>query len=256
MPGATSFQSRSAATEVGLTAELSRTLEAAGIYVAVEVDDGTLTLSGEVASPEEREAALDLALAFAEPLGLLVEDGLDLLPTFPDSAFVTGGSAAHGAFGYLEPDRDHDLHLDVGLEDEPDFAGDVGTTDPDEAAEEAAPYFAPTDPVVRPTTDPGGLAVVGGFEATSMDTEAREAGYDVRPDVDIVEDVRRELREDALTTDLAIEVEARRGAVVLRGTVPTLDDAENAEAVASRVGGVKEVREDLEVVVLQGHDLG
>jgi hypothetical protein len=230
-----------------LTAELSRALEAVGIYVAVELNDGMLTLSGEVASPEERKATLDIALAFAEPLGLTVEDGLDLLPTFPDSAFIAGGSAAHGSFGYLEADRDHDLRLDLGLEDEPDFTGDVGTTEPEEAADEAIPYFAPTDPVVRPTAGPERLAIVGGFEATSMDTETPEAGYDVRPGIDIAEEVRRELREDALTTDLTIEVETRGGVVILRGTVPTLEDAENAEAVASRIGGVKEIREELVV---------
>jgi hypothetical protein len=213
----------------------------------VEFDDGTLTVSGEVATPEEHEAALDIAFAFAEPLGFAVEDGLELLPAFPDSAFVAGGSAGHGSFGYLEADRDHDLHLDLGLEDEPDFAGDIGTTESEEAAAEAVPYFAPTDPVVRPITGPEELAIVGGFEATSMDTEAREAGYDVRPNVDITEDVQRELREDSLTTDLTVEVETRRGVVTLRGTVPTLADAENAEAIASRVGGVKEVREELVV---------
>jgi osmotically-inducible protein OsmY len=243
----TTAQGKPAATEFGLRAELSRTLEAAGIYVAVELEDKTITLSGEVTSPEEREAALDVALAFAEPLGLQVEDGLDLLPTFPDSAFVTGGSAAHGAFGYLEADRDHDRRLDAGLENEPDFTGDIGTTEYEESAEEAVPFFAPTDPVVRPSADPESIEVVGGFQATSMDAEPGETGVRARSDEDIAEEVLRELREDALTIDLTVEVETRRGVVVLRGTVPTLEDAENAEAVANRIRGVKEVREELDV---------
>jgi osmotically-inducible protein OsmY len=36
-----------------------------------------------------------------------------------------------------------------------------------------------------------------------------------------------------------------------RGTVPTPEDAENAEVVASRVGGVNEVREELVVASLR-----
>jgi hypothetical protein len=86
---------------LGLRAELSRALEAFGLYIAVEVDGNKIVLSGELSSPEEREAARDIAVAFAKPLGLAVDDGLDLMPTFPDSAFVVGGGAAHGDFGYL-----------------------------------------------------------------------------------------------------------------------------------------------------------
>lgn len=90
---------------LGLRAELSRALEAVGLYVAVEVDGNKIVLSGEVTSPEEREAARDIAVAFAKPFGLVVDDGLELMPTFPDSAFVVGGGAAHGAFGYLRSGR-------------------------------------------------------------------------------------------------------------------------------------------------------
>lgn len=53
-----------------------------------------------------------------------------------------------------------------------------------------------------------------------------------------------ELREDAATTDLRVDVLVWDGVVRLRGTVPTLEDADNAEAVAARVPGV---REELEV---------
>jgi osmotically-inducible protein OsmY len=53
------------------------------------------------------------------------------------------------------------------------------------------------------------------------------------------------LREDALTTDLDIVVSVRNRVVFLTGEVPSLDDAENAEDVAGRVAGVREVREDL-----------
>ena len=41
------------------------------------------------------------------------------------------------------------------------------------------------------------------------------------------------------------------GVVHLGGEVPTLDDAENAEAVASQVAGVVEVREELHIASLR-----
>ena len=59
--------------------------------------------------------------------------------------------------------------------------------------------------------------------------------------------MRRELLEDAATTDLRVEVEVRDGVVRLRGTVQDVVDAENAEEVAARVPGVDEVLEELRV---------
>jgi translation elongation factor EF-1beta len=231
--------------------ELTRALEVAGIYVAVEFRDGTLSLSGEVASRQERDAVLDVAAAVAGAHGLAVDDGVELIPTFPDSAFADGGSADHGAFGYLTADRDHDLRLDLGLEDEPDFAGDVGTTDSEEATAEAIPYFPATDPVVRPTGDDQRLSVVGGFGATSLDVAPGDEEHGRRTDDEIAEDVRRALSADAVTADLQVEVEVRHGVVYLRGSVQTFDDAENAEAVASRVRAVREVREEFVIASLR-----
>ena len=125
-----------------------------------------------------------------------------------------------------------------------------------EAAAEAVPYFPPTDPVIRPSDDTEELAILGGFEATSMDDEEGEASFDERPDEDISAAVLRELRQDASTTDLVIHVGTRNGVVHLRGEVPTIEDAENAEDVASRVPGVKEVREELRIPSLRDASRG
>ncbi|MDQ3044100.1 MAG: BON domain-containing protein, partial [Chloroflexota bacterium] len=54
-------------------------------------------------------------------------------------------------------------------------------------------------------------------------------------------------RNDALTTDLELRVTVLDGIVRLHGEVPTLEDAESAEAVASRVGGNLEIREELTI---------
>ena len=79
-----------------------------------------------------------------------------------------------------------------------------------------------------------------------MDDE-RNGGAVPLNDDDLARVVRRELREDALTIDLDVQVAARDGVIVLRGQVITLEDAENAEAVAARVEGVREVREELTI---------
>jgi hypothetical protein len=234
-----------------LAARIHDTLAEADIHVAVEIDDGTVYLSGEVDSEENRQAALDVAHAVADPHGLKVDDTIDVLPSEPEAVDHDPGPTARAEFGYINPDRDDNLVLDSGFEGEPDFTDDIGTTDSEEAAAEAVPYFPPTDPVVRPSDDNEELEVVGGFEATSMDDDEEEASFDNRPDEDISQDVLRELREDALTTDLVIHVVTRNGVVHLRGEVPILEDAENAEAVAARVPGVKEVREALVIASLR-----
>jgi hypothetical protein len=227
----------------GIVDRLTAILEEAGIYVAVELRDG----SGGVESEENRQAALDVATAVAAPRGLRVDDAIDVMDTEPDTAF-RGGESEDGDFAYVRPEIFDDADADQEPEMEPDFTESIGTTDSEEAAAEATPYFPPTDPVVRPSRDPEALEIVGGFGAMSMDDLEGAAGFDPRNDDDLTMAVQRELAEDALTTDLRIRVAAADGVVVLRGAVPCIEDAENAEAVAGRVGGVQEVREELSVV--------
>ncbi len=108
--------------------------------------------------------------------------------------------------------------------------------------------FPPTDPVV--TSDRhGNTQVLGGFEPTSMITEevAPSTLDNVPGDEALADAIRRELREDATTTDLQIDVEVRQGIARLRGRVPGMEDADNAEAVAGRVPGLREVLDELEV---------
>ncbi len=230
---------------------LNHILEEAGIYVAAELRDGILTLTGQVDSAANRQAALDVATALAEPHGLRLNDGIDVLVAEPATAFEDPAGDAAGPFGYVDADADGDTRLDPGFKLDADLTDDIGTTDSEEAAAEAIPYFPPTDPVVRPTADAQELEVIGGFGATSTDDTDSAAGFDTRNDEEISLQVLRELREDALTTDLVVRVGTRNGVVHLHGEVPTLEDAENAEAVASRVGGVQEVREELVIAGLQ-----
>jgi hypothetical protein len=133
------------------------------------------------------------------------------------------------------------------IELDPDFTGDIGTTNARLATEEGDTYFPPTDPVVRPTNDEEELEVVGGFSATAMDDDDDVNARTNRSSDQVAEDVRQELIADALTTDLTVEVVMHGDTIVLRGSVPSLDDAENAQAVAARVSGPYYVREDLKI---------
>jgi osmotically-inducible protein OsmY len=97
--------------------------------------------------------------------------------------------------------------------------------------------------------DQDNVEVLGGFEPDSMSSMPVErSAMDGRPgDEALAEAVRRELREDASTTDLQIHVIVRNGVAYLRGRVAGIEDVENAEAVAGNVPGVRDVVEELEV---------
>lgn len=232
--------------------QISTLLDEAGIPIAVDVRQGVATLTGLVDSAELRRAAIDLARMGGAHA---VDDQIEFETISPDTYYSGSSNDAH--LGYEDRGALQDDVSDV----EPDFTGDVGGNAAlfQEAIEEAEPYFPPTDPVVAPSTGDEALQVLGGFQDTSMDSMATAPDappgeepdeiqlYRDRDDGDIQEDVARELREDALTTALKLTVNVMNGVVFLHGSVPSVDDAENAEAVAARVPGVAEVQDLTEV---------
>lgn len=224
---------------------LQRQYDELGFGIAVELRGGTLVLSGEVDSENDRQAVLDLAQVFAESTTMPIDENIEVAEPLPETTFA-----------YFEEKEALDEldAIEAIRQDGLDPADDqqmIGTTNSMLSAEEGIPYFPPTDPVVEPSGDDEELAVVGGFSPDSYDRSE-----DLRPgqtlgDEQITDLVRRELREDSVTTDFDIDVETRNGVVFLRGSVETLDDAENVEAVAGRVAGVVDVREELEVISLK-----
>ena len=82
------------------------------------------------------------------------------------------------------------------------------------------------------------LADLGPRAPAETDTSASEA---------LAEAVRRALKEGAMTYWLDIKVEVVDGVVRLHGRVDYYEDAEAAEAVASRVPGVRYVQDDLAI---------
>jgi BON domain len=230
-------------------AELERQLESLGLFIAIEMREDTLFLSGEVDSEDDKQAVLDLASDFARRNQLTIDDSIDVLEEIPESALTY--------FAESDSIDDEDAIAAINKEgiDPADKQRSIGTSDAEFAAEEGIPYYPPTDPVVEPSEGEEELEIIGGFAPGSYDRSE-----DLRPDQNLGDEqitdfVRRELREDATTTGFDIEVETRAGVVFLRGTVETLDDAENVEAVAARVPGVVDVREELEVVTLMNPPL-
>ena len=90
--------------------------------------------------------------------------------------------------------------------------------------------------------------VLGGYSTSAMDEVDVERSSDgTLGNIAIEEAVLRELREDSATNGLEIEVTVRRGIARLRGVVDDVIDVENATEVASRVPGVIDVLDELEV---------
>jgi osmotically-inducible protein OsmY len=232
-----------------LPRRLEQQLAAAGLQVAVERSDGALILSGIVSTEESRQAAEDIAAQVAPDAR--IDNQIDVesvLPTDVDdfasdqpSAELAESAADLG--GELEPD-----FTDApGLSDPLDAAG-PDSSGPEDPASDGEVYTPPIDPVV--TTDLHGQPrVLGGFEVDSFDDMPVErSAMDRAPgDEALADAIRRELSEDAATTDLDIYVAVRNGVAHLRGRVAELDDADNVESVAARVPGVRDVVEELEV---------
>jgi osmotically-inducible protein OsmY len=103
-------------------------------------------------------------------------------------------------------------------------------------------YFAPTDPVTGPD-EHGNLDIIGGWTPTSdSDLSVNPSYEDNLPgDEALAEAIERELHEDALTTDLELDVSVENGVARLRGQVRGPEDADAAQDVASRIPGVRDV---------------
>lgn len=235
-----------------LSARIARQVaEQVGVEVLVEEHDGVITLTGWAEREELRRAAQEIAARLAP--GRRIENEITtpaLLP--PDvQEFLMGHSSGELAVSLaaIEAEQgaadlelyDPDLFSPVPSEDlplltEPEPPTDLPLAESDDV------YFPPTDPVVGLDIH-GRVEVVGGFSPTAMEAvEVEPSSEDPLPgDEALADAIRRELRADALTTALNLEVRVRQGVVYLRGKVPGPEDADYAAEVASRVPGVAEV---------------
>jgi osmotically-inducible protein OsmY len=215
-------------------------LEDAGQHVLVEQVDGVLVLTGIVDSAQARQHAEDIAAAAAS--GLRIQNDLET---------ETGSPLGVADLQTGEPSGTEVDELSAGSELEPDFAKlpvDWTSSEGDGEAE-GEPTLAPIDPVIG-VNQHGRVQIVGGFSPDAMTAiEVELSAQDARAgDEALAEAVKRALREDAATTSLSLDIIVRRGVVRLRGSVPGLEDDDNAEAVAARVPGVVDVVDDLDVI--------
>jgi BON domain len=143
------------------------------------------------------------------------------------------GEADSGAEGALESLTELDLR-----------AGETG--DAEVAAEEGMTWVPPVDPPVIPSDDPGGIEIAAGFGVTGLDGQ-------VDTEDGVSERVREALRADAATSRYADElgIGAINGVVALRGVVDDIEDGDNVVEVASRVSGVADVIDELDVRALE-----
>src|SRR4051812_47306715 len=224
----------------------------AEVYAAVEEQGDAVVLTGIIESEEQRLAALDIVQTIAPDKRII--DDLELDGSLPgqiggeDIVSATIGDAPTADTGAEEPTdalEPGDFTDHRPLEN-PMGASGPGYTAADEEAdisegEEA--YVPPIDPTRSLDNE-----VLGGFSTSSMDEIEVERSSDGRLGESAIEEaILRELREDAATNGLEIEVTFRRGIARLRGRVDDVLDVENASEVTSRVPGVIDVLDELEV---------
>ncbi|MPZ50485.1 MAG: BON domain-containing protein [Dehalococcoidia bacterium] len=236
-------------------AEIEKALEdEIGISAAIEDLGSELGVTGMVGTEGERQAALDIVSALAPEKRII--DNLEIVNVLPeDLDGMSLSEAAVAGFPGAMPETSDDESLEPGdftdqeILENPLGASGPGYTAADEDISEGDEvYIPPTDPVLDRQGE-----VLGGFETTSMDSVAvPRSALDGEPGDEAIADVvRRELREDAATNGLEIEVSVSQGNVYLHGTVQSLIDAENAEEVAFRVEGVVDVYDKLKIEDLQ-----
>jgi osmotically-inducible protein OsmY len=238
------------------TVELERLIEEeAGVHAAVQLAEGTVTITAMVNTAGEHQAALDIANQHLENERLV--DNIEVTSVVPEEIGDLDLSVEDvGGFQGVAEGTEDDEALEPGdfmdqeiLENAEGAAGPTSIADIDQEISEGEESYVPP---VDPPSD-GADEIIGGFQTTSMDPEeavdtgGRSDLITASPDELIRDRVLHELREDAATTNLQIEVEVASGVVRLRGTVDDIEDAENAEEVATRVEGVEEVSEELKL---------
>ncbi|MCC6173919.1 MAG: BON domain-containing protein [Chloroflexi bacterium] len=173
----------------------------------------------------------------------IVDDGTDLT-TEPHVLDATnaGPGTSDPADANVEPSlMDQQTLEDANLAPGPSSSWEDPVANGDEV------YVPPTDPVISADAQ-GEAHILGGFsETATQDQTVRRSSDGTIGDEALADAVRLELQRDAATTDLHVDVDVHNGIITLRGEVDGPEDAESAEAVASRVPYVRYVREELTV---------
>jgi osmotically-inducible protein OsmY len=227
--------------------ELERLAE---IHAAVEEQGDAVVLSGLIDSEEQRLAAFDIVHMVAPEKKII--DGLAIEGTLPED--IEGAEVISATIGDAPVADSGTAEASDALEpgdftDQPILENAFGASGPgytaadEDISEGEEVYVPPIDPTRTAYNE-----VLGGYSTSAMDDVEVERSSDGSLGESAIENaVRRELSEDAATNGLQIEVAVRHGIVRLRGIVPDVLDVENALEVASRVPGVIDTLDELEV---------
>ena len=226
-----------------------------GGTIVVGAASGAIVLSGTVETQDLRKRAVKTAAKLAQ--GMQVIDSLEVqrevAEGVEDTAGVNADELTIDGEQAMSPPAILESNLDAGTNHVPLETDESDVVDPSvydavDPVEDDPAYFPPTDPVIG-AGQGGETIVLNGWSPTSTDSqEVSASAEDNQPgDEALADAISRELREDAATTALRVEVRVDQGVAHLRGRVPDLADAENAESVASRVPGVRNVVEELDV---------
>ncbi|HET9456182.1 MAG TPA: BON domain-containing protein [Candidatus Limnocylindrales bacterium] len=196
--------------------------------------DQLRALEGEEA-PEDQDAVLAPDEMESEPRGLT------------DTERYLGDLEAG-----VPPDRDAQAGEIESLEGLADTDLRAGETDNAYvASDEGMPWIPPIDPPTVPTEDPQGVEVAAGTGVSANEEPYDDAhhGAGIPDDLEMTARVREALRADSATSALAdrVEIVTRGATIVLRGPVDGIEDGDALVAVAARVTGVAEVRDETEV---------
>ena len=129
---------------------------------------------------------------------------------------------------------------------------DGETSNPDVAAEEGLAWVPPIDPpVVTDYDDPQGAQIAAGFASSAQDSpyNASNRSEILTNEDDFVARIREALLADSATTEYAesLAIGTRGSTVAVRGVVDDIDDTDTIVEVISRVAGVDDVIDELEV---------
>lgn len=218
--------------------------------ITVGADESAIYLSGRVQSAGERDMAEAVTREMAPGMGvendlvverLLPEDRIETRsPDLGEAALYEHVTGPEENVGAINPE-----FTGQPLETNPAVGSDVKDNSP---VEPDPTYFPATDPVVA-TDRADTRYILGGFAPGAMEgMEVERSAEDNRPgDEALADTVREALALDAATTALRLDVTVERGVAHLRGSVPDLVDAENAESVASEVPGIESVVDETTV---------
>ncbi|HEU5349319.1 MAG TPA: BON domain-containing protein [Ktedonobacterales bacterium] len=218
--------------------------------ITVGAGNNAIYLSGRVPDEAQRQIAGEVARELTGGMGvendlvverLLPEDRIETrspdLGEAPLYEHVTGPEENVGSLNpqFTGQPLETNPAADAGVKDNP-------PVEPDPV------YFAPTGPVTS-TDRQGNPDVLGGVAPSAMEgMDVERSAEDNQPgDEALADAVYQTLAEDAATTGLALDITVEQGVAYLRGRVPNLVDAENAQFVAAEVPGIHDVTDETTV---------